>query len=127
MSTSDHLGRIESTGLIELAQLEPELEYIFRHALIQDAAYNMLVKEQRRSVHAAVAHAIEAIYPDRLTELAPQLAHHYSEAGDQEKALSYSISAAEQAASRYANTEASMHYARAIDIAGQFPIERDVL
>jgi tetratricopeptide (TPR) repeat protein len=127
MSTSDHLSHIESTGLIQLAQLEPELEYIFRHALIQDAAYGMLVKEQRRSVHAAVANAIELLYPDRLTELSPQLAYHFDEAGELEKALSYSTIAAEQAASRYANTEASMHYARAIDLAGQLQAERNVL
>jgi predicted ATPase len=70
MSTSDHLSRNESTGLIELAQLEPELEYTFHHALIQGAAYNMLDKEQRRSVHAAVAYAIETVYPDRVIKVA---------------------------------------------------------
>ena len=100
-----HLSTLESSDLIRLAQIQPELEYLFRHALIQDAAYASLVKRDRMQLHRAVGEALEMLYPDRLAsrELAPLLAQHFDEAGD-------------AAARVYANAEAVNHYTRALDV-----------
>jgi len=127
MTTGQHLNQIETAGLIQVAQMEPELEYIFRHALIQEAAYGLMVKGQRQELHAAVARALENLYGDRLDEMAPLLAHHFDQAGNNEQALKYLTLAGDQAASRYAHAEAVMHYRRAIDVAGQVQADSNML
>jgi predicted ATPase len=64
------LGTLEHAGLIHLAQLQPDLEYLFRHVLVQDAAYDSLLRQDRRHLHRAVAEVLERLYPDRLDALA---------------------------------------------------------
>ena len=121
MTLAAHLNTLESTGLVHLAQTLPELEYLFRHALIQDAAYRSLVKADRRALHRAVGEMLERAYPDRIDELAPLLARHFDEAGDDHRALKYFTQAGDVAARTYANAEAAQHYARALDLARQVP------
>ena len=70
MKTGAELGTLEASGLIQLAVLEPELEYLFRHALVQDAAYASLLKQDRRTLHRLAAETLLATYPDRKRELA---------------------------------------------------------
>ncbi|MBI3361147.1 MAG: hypothetical protein HY023_08555 [Chloroflexi bacterium] len=115
----DQLRTLESSGLVRLAQSEPELEYLFRHALVQEAAYGSLVKADRRGLHLAVGETLERLYPDRLTsqELAPVLARHFYGGGDDERALKYFTQAGDAAARVYANVEAVMHYSRALEVA----------
>ena len=55
MTARSDLGTLEASGLIEIAALQPELEYLFRHALVQDAAYASLLKQERRTLHRAAA------------------------------------------------------------------------
>jgi len=114
---SAHLARLESVGLVRVAQLEPELEYLFRHALIQDAIYQAMLKQSRREMHREVGDALESLFPDRAVELAPQLGAHFAEAGDDPRALKYLTLAGDSALDRYATAEAIQQYARAIDIA----------
>ncbi|HEX9012503.1 MAG TPA: hypothetical protein VF813_03265, partial [Anaerolineaceae bacterium] len=113
-----HLTRLESAGLISLADAGPELEYLFRHALVQEAAYDSLLKSERRDLHRAAGEALESLYPDRSGELAPRLAEHFWQAGETEKALRYFLTAAENAARGYANPEAISLYTRALRAAG---------
>jgi tetratricopeptide (TPR) repeat protein len=113
----DQLNILESSGLIRLVQSEPDLEYLFRHVLAQDAVYNSLLKQQRRHWHLAVAHALERAYPHQLNELAAMLGRHFDEGGDDARALKYLTEAGEQAARRYANVEAIMFFDRALEVA----------
>src|SRR5262245_60270136 len=117
MALDTHLTTLESTGLIRPVMIEPELEYLFRHTLVQEAAYGSLLKTDRRSLHRQVGHCLEQLYPDHLTELAPVLAHHFVEAGDDGRALDYFTRAGEAAARVYANAEAVTHYTRALELA----------
>jgi len=78
---AQHLSRLESYGLIRLAAVQPELEYLFRHALVQDAAYASILRADRKRIHLAVGEALERLYPARAAELAPTLAQHFSAAG----------------------------------------------
>ena len=123
---TQHLTQLESHGLIRLAAVQPELEYLFRHALVQDAAYASLVKADRKQLHLVVGEALERLYPDQLAsrELAPVLAQHFYQAGDGERALRYFTLAGDAAARVYANAEAEMQYARALELAtrGDAPI-----
>ncbi|MBI3362184.1 MAG: hypothetical protein HY023_13860 [Chloroflexi bacterium] len=123
MTITAPLRRLESSGLIRLAQAQPELEYLFRHALVQEAAYHSLVKQDRKYLHLAVGEAIERTHPDRLEELAPLLGHHFYEAGDDARALEYFTLAGDAAARVYANVEAVMHYARALEVARRLPVD----
>src|SRR5829696_6054503 len=77
---------LESSGLIvRLAALQPELEYLFRHVLVQDAAYDTLLKQEKKRLHLAVAETLEKRYPERRDELAGMLARHYESAGEPER------------------------------------------
>jgi len=129
MTLRNHLNTLEATGLIHLAAVQPELEYLFRHALIQDAAYASLVKFDRAELHRLVGEALERLYPDRVgsQELAPQMAEHFARAGDGVRALKYFSLAGEAAAHIYANVEAALHYARALDIARREPVAGEPL
>jgi tetratricopeptide (TPR) repeat protein len=116
MPLSDHLHFLESVGLLQLADVHPEVEYLFRHALIQDAAYTSLLRTDRRRLHLAVAEILEQFYPEQLDDLAPVLGQHFDEAGDQ-RALTYLTRAGDVAARRYALDEALLHYRRALALA----------
>ncbi len=121
LSLSTHLTTLEASGLIRLAQIEPELEYLFRHALLQEAAYETLLKTERKRLHREVGETLERLYPERLEELAPVLAGHFDQGGDEQRALKYFTLAGDAAARVYANAEAALHYARALEIARRLP------
>ena len=113
MTTDLALDTLEARGLIRLAAAQPELEYLFRHALLQDTAYESLLKQERRSLHQVVGMALEELYPDRLGEMAAVLARHFEQAGDTDKAVDYLAAAAKFAIDRNAITEAYELYSRA--------------
>ncbi|MEP7158085.1 MAG: hypothetical protein ABI797_01540 [Chloroflexota bacterium] len=107
------LDTLESRGLIRLASVQPELEYLFRHALLQDTAYESLLKQERKALHAVVGEALEQLYPDRVGEMAAVLARHFEQAGETDKAIEYLTQAAKFAIDRNAITEAYDQYGRA--------------
>jgi tetratricopeptide (TPR) repeat protein len=125
MTLRSQLLALESSGLIAVAATQPELEYLFRHALIHDAAYASLVKFDRIELHRVVGETLERLYPDRSAsqELAPRLAEHFYEAGDDERALKYFTLAGDAAARVYANAEALLHYTRALDIVKRLALQ----
>ena len=118
MSTETQVDVLEAKGLIRLAALRPELEYLFRHGLVQDAAYTSLLKQERRELHGRVALALEELYPDRIGELAPVLAMHFEQAGDAERAIEYYLASARHALSQYAIQEAYAAFDRAAELIG---------
>ena len=111
------LSALQRVELIREAARIPELEYVFRHELTRDAAYNSILRRRRREFHQHVGEAIETLFPDRLEEQAHRLAHHFSEARDDERALKYSTMAGDAAARLYANAEAITHYTHALELA----------
>jgi tetratricopeptide (TPR) repeat protein len=120
------LGLLENAGLIELLETDPELEYLFRHALIQDAAYDSLLRADRKRLHALVGETIERRYAARQVELAPVLALHFEQAGDTERAFTYLTSAAEHALERFANHEATAFLARAGALLPEGDVEPEI-
>jgi tetratricopeptide (TPR) repeat protein len=118
---ADQCQTLEAVGLLRRAPTEPELEYLFRHALVQEAAYRSLLRQDRRRLHLTVGETLETLYPDQREELAPLLAQHFFEAGEAARALSYFALAGKAAEQVYANAEAVMHYTRALEIAKTMP------
>jgi len=117
VSARADLGTLEATGLIEIAALQPELEYLFRHALVQEAAYSSLLKQDRRTLHRIAAETILALHPDRERELAGVIAMHFEQAGDVARAAQYFVQAGEHALERFANREASTFFIRVDELA----------
>ena len=113
MSIRNDLGTLEASGLVQVAALEPELEYLFRHALVQDAAYSSLLKQDRRALHRLAADTLVALYADRARELAAVIALHLERAGDPAAAAAHLVIAGEHALERFANREALTFFDRA--------------
>ena len=92
----------------------PELEYIFKHALAQEATYESILLRSRRLLHRRVGQAIESLFSDRLDEFYGLLAYHYARAEAWEKAQEYLLKAGDQAGGVAADAEALAHYQEAI-------------
>lgn len=116
MSTKSDLGTLEASGLIRVAVVQPELEYLFRHALVQDAAYSSLLKQDRRTLHRAAAESLLALYPERRREIAGVIAMHFDQAGDPASAAEHFVVAGDHALERFAQREAVSFYVRASEL-----------
>jgi predicted ATPase/class 3 adenylate cyclase len=115
------LAQLESSGLIALASSFPEIEYTFRHALIQDAVYGSLLKSEQHELHLIVGETLEEIRAGHPSDRSNRLAEHFWLAGQPKRALPYFLISAEQATRSYANTEAIENYSRALKAAEQDP------
>ena len=99
----------------------PEASYSFKHALIQDAAYQSLLKSKRQQLHARIAQVLEQLLPD-IGETSPEvLARHLTDAGLTARAIPYWHRAGELAAGRSANVEAIAHLSKGLALIGSLP------
>src|SRR5947207_3079387 len=110
------LAELQALEIIYRQGLLPEPAYIFKHAVIQDVAYNSLLVQRRKELHRAVAAAIEELYAERLAEHYEELAYHYEWGEVWEKALEYLVKAGQKLQQAYANREALTYYNRALVI-----------
>jgi predicted ATPase len=113
----DELITLQRIDLIREQSLLPELEYIFRHELTRDAAYQSILRRQRRKYHREVAKTLEDLFPERKEEFAHRLAYHFNAARDYPRALKYYQIAGDQSLLLFANQEASEYFQKAIEIA----------
>jgi predicted ATPase len=114
------LNQLVASELVFRRGTPPEATYSFKHALVQDAAYQSLLKSKRQELHARIAHALERS-PD-VVEGAPEvLAQHLTDAGLAERAIPYWRSAGELAAGRSANVEAIAHLSKGLELVGTLP------
>ncbi len=88
-----HLAQLQRVDLVREKTRRPELEYIFKHSLTQEAAYGSLLVERRREFHRRVGEAIEGLFADRVEDLLGLLAHHFFRAEELEKAGGYLLRA----------------------------------
>ena len=105
----------------------PEVEYLFKHALTQEVAYNTLLQETRKVIHEKTAQVIEAAYGLELEDHLGNLAHHYTRSGNVVKAIEYSQLAGVQATQRAASTDAVNYFTTALTLLRtlQPSLERD--
>jgi tetratricopeptide (TPR) repeat protein len=109
-----YLLNLQGLEFIYEKRLFPELEYVFKHALTQEVAYNSLLQKRRKEIHEKIAQAIEAIYAGRLEEFFEMLAYHYSKSENPEKAHQYLKLSGDKAMKNYSNSEALQFYQEAI-------------
>ena len=101
--------------VIERKRME-ELEYLFKHALAQEAVYNSILLKNRKELHRDVAFAIESVFKERLHEFYGMLAIHFGLGDDLDKAEEYLIKAGEEALKSSASSEALHYYQEALNI-----------
>jgi class 3 adenylate cyclase/tetratricopeptide (TPR) repeat protein len=111
------LLNLQGLEFIYEKRLFPELEYIFKHALTQEVAYNSLLLKRRKEIHEKIGRAIEELYSERLEEFYEILAYHATAAGQKERALTYLIRASERAGRAAAHREEATLLTRALTIA----------
>jgi class 3 adenylate cyclase/tetratricopeptide (TPR) repeat protein len=116
-----YLLNLQGLEFIYEKRLFPELEYIFKHALTQEVAYNSLLLKRRKEIHARIGRAIEELYAERLEEFYEMLAYHYSRSDSLEKACRYSRLSGEKAEANYSHREACDFYKGAIDLLNKLP------
>ena len=115
------LERLVAAGLLLRQGVPPHASYLFKHALVQDAAYGTLLREPRRALHARIAEALESPFAEVAESRPELLARHCTEAGLIEKGVSYWLRAGKNAAERYANLEAIAHLRRGIEAVERLP------
>ena len=98
-----------------------ETEYTFKHALTQEVAYNSILIDRRRLLHARTGEAIEALSKDRIDDHLAELAHHYSHSTNTRKAVEYLFRAGRRAAARSAHSEAVTRFSSALEFLKRLP------
>ena len=115
------LDRIVAAGLLFRQGIPPHASYLFKHALVQDAAYGMLLREPRRALHTYIAEALEREFAD-ISEVQPELlARHCAEAGLTEKAANLFGKAGQRSLERSALVEAVSQFTRALSLITALP------
>src|SRR5262245_16341135 len=115
------LRQLVEAELVYQRGVPPQATYTFKHALIQDAAYQSLLKSTRRRYHKQIAQALEERFAE-VKETQPELlAHHYTEAGLIEQAIPYWQRAGERASQRSANAEAIGHLTKGLELLKALP------
>ena len=121
---TERLSHLERIELIRLTRQYPDLEYIFKHVLVQEAAYHTLLREQRRIFHLRVARTLEKLYANALEEQYGLIARHYeaaslldpNAAGPRALAVHYLRLAGRRAHHSYTLDEAESYYRRALTL-----------
>ncbi len=115
------LSRLVDAELLHQRGVSPQATYVFKHALIQDAAYQSLLKSVRQPYHQRVADALVERFPEEVEARPAYVAHHYTEAGLLEKAIRYWTHAGQLALQRSANLEAISHFSKGLELLNVMP------
>jgi tetratricopeptide (TPR) repeat protein len=105
-----YLLNLQGLEFIYQKSLFPELEYVFKHALTQEVAYNSLLQQRRKEIHEKIGRAIEEHYPERLEEFYEMLAHHYSRSDNFEKAYHFLKLSGDKVMRNHSASEAFCYY-----------------
>ena len=115
------LAQLVTAELVFQRGVPPDANYLFKHALVQDAAYASLVRSRRQQLHAQIARALEAQFPDVVASEPELLAHHFTAAGLIERGVFYWQRAGQHASDRSANLEATRHFNTGIELLETLP------
>ena len=118
----DHaLGQLVNAEMLYQSGTPPTSRYVFKHALIQEAAYEAILKSTRQDQHRRIAEVLTQRFEDVIEKQPELIAHHYTEAGLQERAVPYWHKAGQRALERAANVEAIAHLERALKLVSALP------
>ena len=113
---TEALDQLSKSGLVFRRGTPPDAMYTFKHALVQDAAYDSLLKSKRSQLHSQIAQALEKDFLEQAVNEPEVLAHHLTQAGLNARAVPYWIQAGQRALSRVALPEAVGHLTKALSI-----------
>jgi len=116
-----HLLNLQGLEFIYEKSLFPELEYIFKHALTQEVAYNSLLQKRKQQIHENIGQAVESLYSERLEEFYEVLAFHYARSDNKEKAVEYIDLAGQKAVELGAMEEAMAYFDQAMKLLDELP------
>jgi class 3 adenylate cyclase/tetratricopeptide (TPR) repeat protein len=119
------LTHLQAAEFLYETRLFPEIEYTFKHALIQQVAYETLLQERRRVLHARIVAALEALAGDRVAEQVERLAHHAQRGEVWDQVLTYCRQAGDKAMVRSAHHEAVGYFEQALRALAHLPETRD--
>jgi predicted ATPase len=108
-------------GFVVQYGLPPQATYVFKHALIQEAAYQSLLRSTRQQHHQRIAQVLETRFPGTVDTQPELLAHHYTEAGLSAQAIPYWQRAGQRAIQRSANVEATNHLTKGLEVLKALP------
>ena len=111
-----NLSGLERLDLVKTRTIQPDLEYIFKHALTQEVVYNGLLKKERKKIHERIGLVMEQLFIDRLPEFYEALSFHFSQAKSLHKAVDYLVKSGEKSLSRYAVQESHKYYKKAYNL-----------
>jgi len=115
------LDKLVGAGLLFVKGTPPRSTYTFKHALIQDAAYQSMVKRRRQQYHQTVAEKLEQRFPEAAEKQPELIAHHLTEAGQTARAVGYWLKAGQRAQAAFANAEAFRHLTRGLESLAAVP------
>ncbi len=115
------LRELTKSGLVERSGVPPNSQYLFKHALIRDAAYEALLKKEREALHGKIAVALTTLFPETPQADPALLAYHLTESGAFAEAIPLWAEAGRQAASRAAHAEAVSRLQTALDLIRRLP------
>jgi class 3 adenylate cyclase/tetratricopeptide (TPR) repeat protein len=121
----DALQQLVSSGLVFCRGEPPQDSFIFKHALVQDAAYGSLLRRQRQELHARIGRVLEERFPETIASQPEILAHHFTQAGLIDVAIEYWRKAGERALRRSANVEGVRQLQHAMDLLMSLPAGHD--
>ena len=119
------LDQLIGAGLVFRRGEGMEAAYLFKHALVREAAYGTLLRDRRRGLHAAIARVVEARWTAGTADGPETVAHHFTEAGLPEPAAAWWLEAGQLAAARSAYVEAVRHLRRGLDAIAGLPATRE--
>ena len=123
----DALAHLEQAELVFRRGEPPECMYSFKHVLVQDAAYESLLKSRRQQLHGRIGRALEEKFADTVASEPELLARHFTEANLPDRAIDYWLKAGNLALSRSANAEAVKHLKRGIELTQSQPTSSEYL
>ena len=115
------LSGLERLDFIRARTIQPDLEYIFKHALTQEVVYNGLLKKERQALHERIGLVIEQLFHERLPEFYETLSYHYKQGQSFLKAVDYLKKAGEKSYKRYALDESHSYFKEAFDLLSDKP------
>jgi len=110
------LGGLERLDLIRTRSFQPELEYVFKHAVTQEVVYDGLLKKERQDIHERTALVMEELFHERLSEFYEGLAFHFKQGRSLHKAVDYLVKSGEKSLKRYAVEESHQYFREAYDL-----------
>ena len=119
------IGRLVDAGLVFQRGVLPKATFLFKHALVQDAAHGTLLRAPRRKLHAQIAKALETHFPELMNSQPELFAQHHAEAGFPKRSATYWGKAGHRSAARSAMAEAAAQFQKGLDQLALLPDDRE--